>query len=199
MWTITNIRRHISDLGNRDLFVSRDFLPYGTRSAIDIALWRMVNSGEITRLARGVFMKTTRFMKLPPEIEVARVKAQAFCKEIFTHPKDVAKDLGLIEKGNDQPTYLTTGRTTSFRCGDSTITLVGSVPRKVIINDSNVGKTISALWHMRANESMVQKLLQNLGRFQRQELLKANTWMVGWLSNLCHLSRCRPQCNAIIK
>jgi hypothetical protein len=128
-------------------------------------------------------------MKLPAAIEVARAKARAFCKEIFTHPRDIAKDLGIIQDGNPQPTWVTVGRTTSFQCGTSTITLAGSVPRKVIINESKAGQTISALWHVGADQSMLQTLLQKLGRFQRQELLKANTWMVGWLSDLCHLRR----------
>lgn len=190
MWTIANIRKHISNLGNRGLFVSRDFLPYGTRTAIDTALWRMVNSGEITRLARGVFIKTTRFMKVPCMIEVALVKARAFSKEIFGHPANEAKDLGLVQEGNDQPTFITVGRTTSFHCGESTIRLAGLAPRKVIINKSDVGRMISALWYLRPDENKLRSFLQNLGRSQRRELLKANIWMVGWLSDLCH--SCSP-------
>ena len=45
----------IHSRGKGAVFVPADFLEFGSREAIDIALHRLTNKGTIRRLARGVY------------------------------------------------------------------------------------------------------------------------------------------------
>src|SRR5215472_17318307 len=82
METIHLIRVHITRLQQNAIFTTRDFLCYGTRSAVDTALHRLIKKAMILRIARGVFIKWTmeafRGDNLPNAREVARTKALAF-------------------------------------------------------------------------------------------------------------------------
>ncbi len=189
--SISYIRRHIARLRSHELFVSRDFLPYGTRSAIDNALYLMVKTGEIVRLTSGVFMKRTHPRRKPSALAVAQVKAEAFGKQIFQHGADSAKDLALTERGNSHPTFLTTGHSTSFRFGKTRIYLKALACRKVLLNKLKVGKAINALLHLnyRTDTKVIALLFRNSGRFERDQLFRATKLMPGWLSNLCHFHR----------
>ncbi len=191
MWTTTYIRRHIAKLGNRELFVSRDFLAFGTRSAIDNALSMMVRSGEILRVARGVFMKMTIPLREPTALEVAKVKALAFGKKIFAHGADAAKELGFSVKGNEEPTFLTSGRTTSFQFGKIRIHLTGVTPRKIYMRKVISGKIVNALWYLNRRNDIadLRAVAVNLGRRERRNVFQSHPIMPGWLSDLCHTFR----------
>lgn len=165
MWTTSYIRRHIAKLKTNELFVSRDFLVYGTRYAIDNALSMMVKTQEIVRVARGVFMKTVYPLRLPSAFQVARVKALAFGKQIYEHGANAALEFGLNAKIHGQPTFATTGRTTSFAFGKTRIHLKALASRKVLVNKLLVGKMITALLYdnNRANTQTLNTVAHSLG------------------------------------
>ncbi len=75
MYTATFIRRHIFQLPAGQLFATRHLLAYGSRAAVDQALYRLVRSGVIVRLARGVFVRQEAGAGLPSALQVAAVKA----------------------------------------------------------------------------------------------------------------------------
>ncbi|MBI4533459.1 MAG: type IV toxin-antitoxin system AbiEi family antitoxin domain-containing protein, partial [Candidatus Melainabacteria bacterium] len=57
MFTSSFIKRHIYRLPLDKIFSTRDFLIYGSRTAVDQTLAKLVKKGMIIRLARGVFVK----------------------------------------------------------------------------------------------------------------------------------------------
>jgi hypothetical protein len=66
-----------------------------------------VKQGEIIRLAWGVFVRTDDYEsgmgELPGPLEVARVKALAFCRNIFTLGEDIETALNIIQDTDDSP------------------------------------------------------------------------------------------------
>lgn len=187
MWTIAQVRRYINRVELGQLFTTRDFLSYGSRAAVDQALCRLVKSGYIERVARGVFVKASQAGQMIfSAMAVARVKAESFGKRIFSHAADAAQKLGLIPAGNRQPSFATNGRSSSFRFGDSVIHLRECSPKKMWLGDSNAGLVIRALWHLgqsRCNARAVMTASQCLGRFDRAELRQRAAFMPAWLNS----------------
>ncbi len=71
-----SIRQHIQRLGRTEPFTTKEFLSYGTRSAIDQTLSRLVKSGFICRLAPGVFARELSKEFTPLEIRTAKLKSK---------------------------------------------------------------------------------------------------------------------------
>jgi len=140
MSTADLIRKHIADLSPEALFTTRDLLCYGTRSGVDNAVSSMVKSGEIIRVARGVFASPAR--KKPVTVfEVATVKAQSFGRKIFTHAANIAAKLGLLSESGSEYYFATDGRTSSFRFGSTVIHFKGTSLKRMVLGDSPVGQT----------------------------------------------------------
>jgi hypothetical protein len=190
MWTISLIRAHLNRIDSKTIVSTRDFLCYGTRSTVDSALHRLVKMGMIIRLARGVFVKWS--MKaargdLPSALEVARAKARGFGKELFVHKKDAAAEFGLIENGNENPTFATFGRATSFQFRETRIHLVHVSPKDAKHRDSFVGLFIRALRQLGYNDNLettVMKLTSHANRVEKNNLGLAAAMMPSWLSDL---------------
>lgn len=184
MWTTAKIRRHINNLTTDHLFTTREFLLYGSRAAVDQALSRLVKSGLIQRLARGVFVKANPAGPVVSAFEVAKAKAQAFGKQIMQHATDALHAFGLSSSGNQQPTYATSGHSSAFRFGDTEIRLRGTGPRKMKLGDSCAGSFIRALWHLGqsgCSKDAVQSASLALRRSDRQELKQHCPFMPAWL------------------
>jgi hypothetical protein len=190
MWTISFIRAHINRIPADAIFSTRDCLCYGTRSAVDSALHRLVKKEMIIRLARGVFIKWSLKAArgtLPSAQEVAQVKARGFGKEIFVHKKDAAAKLGLIKSGNENPTFGTFGRTTSFRFGQTRITLAHVSPKDANLGDTFVGLLIRASRNLGFHDQLpntISGLTSGLSRTERNNLGVSAAMMPAWLSDL---------------
>ena len=189
MDTIHLIKAHINRLREDVIFTTRDFLCYGTRSAVDTALHRLIKKDMIIRVCRGVFIKwTIKAFRgdLPTAQEVAQTKARAFGKEIFVHKKDAAAQIGLIESGNENPIFGTFGRTTSFQCGDQRIKLAHVSPKDVKHGDTFTGLFIRALrclgYHEQAPNT-INKILDQINYKERDKLYLAAAMMPSWISD----------------
>ncbi len=185
--TSMRIRKHIHQLSDSDIFVSRDFLGYGTRNAVDLCLSRMVNNGIILRLARGVFVKVVDAFnqELPSVYKVAEAKCRAFGKMLFMHGKDFAHWFGLVPEGNVERTFITNGCGTSFRYRNIRICFKNAAPRKVNLTKSKDGSLISAFWHFGkalTTPQLLHAATINLRRVERSELYQSIPLMPGWLA-----------------
>jgi len=190
MWTINFIRAYINRIPANQVFSTRDCLCYGTRAAVDTALCRLVKKDIIFRLARGVFVRWSVLLlkgELPSAEEVAKTKARGFSKELYMHKRDAAVQLGLIEAGNEHPTFATFGRTTSFQYGQKRIRLAHAAPKDIKLGDSFLGLVIRGMRYF-GNHDEVEKTVGNIMRAStKQEKLDAGfaaPLMSAWLSDL---------------
>lgn len=183
MWTMAHIRRHICNLEHERPFSTREFLTYGTRKAVDQALWRLVNLGEIIRVARGLFIK--RGAPQPSLFEIAEAKATAFGKKIVMHGAVAADELKIAVQSTKQQIYATHGRSSSFRVGHIVIRFIGMSARKLKKGNEPVGLIIRALWHIgkkALNPQIVSQATINLNRSERQLLRKSIYLMPHWMA-----------------
>lgn len=196
---MAQIRRHIKNLGHDKPFSTREFLTYGTRKAVDQALWRLVNLGELIRVARGLFIKSDA--PQPSLTEIAKAKAAAFGKQIATHGAIAAKELGLTKESTNQQIFATDGRSSSFRAGRTIIRLISTSPRKFRGGNNSIGLIIRALWHIGKhtfNPSVATIATTNLNRDERQLLYQFAYLMPDWMArHLITRGKWRPrQCRS---
>jgi len=191
MLTNAFIRNHIAKLKDDAIFTTREMLGYGKRAYVDWALWEMVHSGEIIRLAWGVFVKCNHpAPHAITEREVADVKAAAFGKRLMSEGADVACEQGLPAPPNDVAIYQTDGRSTKFRhvLRQTWVFLKGTSARKMRLGDEKIGVAIRGLWHLKeekCGESLIRKVLRKMNRTEGEELQLSIRWMPSWLSDSC--------------
>jgi hypothetical protein len=187
MWTISQIRRLANKLPKGELFTTRDCLLFGSRAAVDKAISRLVDFGELRRITRGVFCKSSDNNRRYSVLEVAAVKARAFGKEIYTHGIDAAHKLKLLAEGNKTPTFATNGCTSMFRYRGVAICLKGVSRRKTHFQDTATGLLIRAVWQLgkrNSSREIVWAAPFSRLRTDRQQLLCAVRLMPSWMREI---------------
>ncbi len=191
------IRNYIVKLRSGELFTTRDVLKMGSRGAVDQCLYRMVNAGSIVRLARGVFVRQDFTNQEYSIEEIARVKADAFGKQLLEHGNDIAVKLGLKRDQNEIPTFYTNGSTSYFHIGDTKIKMHRIASRKgICTGDNTVGNAIRALWHIGKKLVTPEQIDLGMYRFNRNQSTWVNEcirWMPEWLSSRCLAGRCESR------
>src|SRR5450432_2013058 len=173
---IQYIYRHIRMLPPTRIFTTRHMLIYGSRSAVDSALHRMVQSNFIIRLARGVFVRDDS--SNPTIAEIAEAKAKAFGIKIARHAETILRDLNLTTKAS-AAVFAKTGHSSSFWTIRGRVRLKGICQKKMSLCRTPVGRVIYALWHWgrrRCSFTDVMSACKTFGRTQREQF-----WLSGSL------------------
>lgn len=197
MDTITLIRRYTASLPAGKPFATKELLPYGLRNTIDSCLSRLVRSGYLTRLSRGIFVITYKLTEknFPTAQVVAVTKAKAFGKQLFLHGADAAKNLALFDKDSTESTFATFGKSSSFEFLNTRIYLNGIAQSQSHFGDSLCGQIIRGIIYMAKEftdrkgagientKEMLSKIMGNLNRIERIDLCLAAQGMPAWLSD----------------
>jgi hypothetical protein len=186
MSAVNFIRRFVFCLPEGEAFTTRDCVAFGLRSAVDRALSRLVKSGIIRRLARGVFARDPDGLRHYSDFEIARLKAEAFGRKIAKHPSMIAKELGISDEENLEPVFSSDGPTTKFRAGDKIIHLKRSSSRKMRLSNSKSGQAARALWYLGkrvVNAPVIMQAVLKFDRMDRLELRRNIRWMPAWLND----------------
>jgi hypothetical protein len=185
------IRRHIFGLPEGGTLTTRDCLAFGSRAAVDQALSRLVKSGRMRRLARGVFAKDSSERKKYSIFEIAKLKAESFGRKIAKHPSTIACELKITEMPEMPPdreievTFSIDARTTKFRAGDTTIHLKQASSRKMRLAESTAGQAMRALWQFGRHSltgSAIQQAVLEFNSLDRLELRQNIRWLPSWLT-----------------
>lgn len=186
----SRIRRHINGLPRKTIFVTRDVIYCGKRSAVDNVLFRLVRDGDLVRLARGVFVSSRGLSELPSVLDIVKAKAAAFNRAIFVSAREAAVNLGLLPDGHAQAVFATDGGHTSFYlCAhEKRVELKNVCPRKRDVNDSPVVQALRAVWLVHKKDRSVPEtgrrlLIKGLGREGWDQFLTSSRRMPTWLWN----------------
>lgn len=182
-----NIVAFINRLPPDCWFATRQVLEFGTREAVDQALYRLVKCGFLTRIAWGVFTLRIDQPKALEPLAVAAFKASVFKKTVAVHGQDIAKKLGLTHFGSDGPTFAVYGVSSSFHSVDQKICLKNFSARKISLGDSPLGQAIRSLWYLgkeRCDRRAVKAAIASLSADDVTELTSSAHLMPGWLTRL---------------
>jgi hypothetical protein len=153
MITAKAIKHAIEALPEGKAFTAKELLQLGTRAAVDQTLYRMVKTGEVIRLARGIYTrpKFNKYVKshvLPEPHEVAQAVAKIRGVKIGMTGAAAANALGLSTQVPTQAVFDTTGRTGKLVFGRNTIRFHHVVPKKMQNAGTSVGTAIAAVRYL---------------------------------------------------
>jgi len=173
--------------GRGSVFTPSDFLTVAARPSVDQALSRLVKSGQLRRLARGLY----DFPKLHPKLgalspapdDVAHALARETGSQVQIAGARAANALGLSAQVPAQSTYLTDGPSRRVVLGKRVVDLRHASPKHLIAPGSPAGTVVQALRHVglvRAAD-VAQIAARQLSAVDKKTLastaLKAPAWM----------------------
>lgn len=186
MSTSARIRAFIKKLDRDTIFTTRDLLTFGRRSAVDNAVYNLVNRGEIVRIVPGVFSLPGSKRKLSLK-ELAIIKAKSFGRRIVKHASEIASDLGIAssEIPDDEVWFATSGSKSAFKFGLITIRFKPTCQRKMKLGETRAGQVVRALNYV-GRRKVTHKTgaiaTADLSRRARRRLQSLTSMMPAWLS-----------------
>lgn len=178
----------IRSRGRGAVFVPADFLEFGSREAVDVALHRLVRQGTIRRLARGLYDFPKEHPVLGPLAPSAEDIARALAGRDRTRLQPAgayaANTLGLTEQVPAKMVFLTDGPAKTVKIGSMTIQLRRTTPKNMEAAGRLSGLLIQALRELgqdHVTQQRINHLKQTIPVEKRKRLLKdlrlAPAWM----------------------
>lgn len=177
--------------GRGYVFTPRDFLDLGSRGAVDVALKRLVSSGVIRHLARGLYdypITHPVMGVLAPSVEaVARAVAGRDSVQLQPSGAYAANLLGLSQQVPARIVFLTDGLPRTVHLENREILLRRTTPRLMGTAGRTSGLVIQALKHLgkeRVTPEVVNHLRSTLSASDRKRLLIDARVAPAWISKV---------------
>jgi len=184
------ILRRIKGRGEGTVFTPRVFLDLGSRAAIDKALSRLLKSGQIRKLARGIYdlpASDDRFGLLHPSIETI-VQAIAKRDRIKVLPTGAlaANMLGLSDQVPIRIAYLTDGPYRRIRIGNRTIVFRRTTPRNMAVAGMSalLFQALRYLGRKNATPDLVRKVYERLTQNEIDAVFRDLSHAPGWIADV---------------
>jgi len=178
-----SIYQYISATPRGKIICTRQVLHLGTRAAVDQAMYRMVKSKVLIRLARGVFIRAGS--KIPSAVAIAKAKAKAFGRSLTSHGEALADTMGLATKLFPRPRYANSAGTSSFGSIQGRTFFASKCDRKRHLKETEEGQTIRAFWHL--GKAHFQAIARHIPRLLKPDLIEKialqAAWMPYWMSD----------------
>lgn len=186
------IKNRILHQGRGKVFIPKDFLDFGSRDAIDKVLSRLVKSGEIERLGRGLYhfprMNERLGIPLSPDLdEIAEALARQTGSRVIPSGAVAANRLGLSTQVPAKPVYLTDGRTRQVKVGNMTLDLRHTPPKELPLGSKTSAMVFQALRHLgqpSINDRVVQSIRRSLSSQQLTELVQDAQYTTDWIATV---------------
>ncbi len=183
---LNRIRGH--DRGK--VFTPKDFLDLGSRDAADQSLSRLVKSGEIRRLGRGLYHYPRVNERLgiaigPDPDEIAEALGRQTGSRVLPSGAVAANRLGLSTQVPARPVYLTDGRTRQVRVGGMVFQIRHAAPKELSAASRTSAMVFQALRHLgreAVDEQVIARLRRALSADQQQQLLRDARYTTGWIA-----------------
>ena len=183
----TQIMSYTQQLPEGTALSAKAFLHLGNRAAVDQALSRLYERGELVRTGRGIYLKAikSRFGSRPPTVEEA-VKAVAHQRGevIVSNGAAAANSLGLSTQVPIRSVYFTSGRSRTMTVGSQTVELK-HVPRwQLALANKPAGLAVRALAWLGPEkaEEALPSIKRKLSAEAFGELVAAAPQFPSWLA-----------------
>lgn len=183
----TQILEHVTGLPEGAPVAAKELLHMGSRAAVDQALSRLTQRGQLMRAGRGLYVRPieTRFGKRPPAVEhMVQAVAGAKGETIASHGAAAANALGLTTQVPVRAIYLTSGRSRRLKLGEQTVELRHAPHWQLTMAGRPAGEAIRALaWLGEAHVGeALHTLRQRLPASALQEIAGARPRLPTWLA-----------------
>ncbi len=179
----------IYGMGRGCAFSVIDFSTFGSRSAIDVTLHRLLNKGTIRRVVRGIYdyprQSDMLGGELSPEIDqVARALARKFGWRVQPSGPAALNLLGLSTQVPSQMMYLSDGPNRSYNIGTHTIAFKHTALKetKFKVRESTlIVQALKSLGPQRITPEVVTKIRRQLDPKLHARILKDTRTATGWV------------------
>lgn len=187
--TSSKVIRRIYGMGRGWAFSVIDFPAFGTRSAIDVTLHRLLKKGTIRRVTRGVYdypEHSERLqMQLSPDTDqVARAIARKYGWRIQPSGNAALNLLGLSTQVPSQFLYLSDGPNRTYQIGKQRLVFKQSPLKESSLKLRESGIIVQALRSLgneRISPEVVAKIREWLGPERRSLVLRDTRTVTGWV------------------
>ena len=173
------------------VFAPSHFLDLGNRAAVDQALSRLVRSGDIRRLARGLYdypRKHPDFGDVPPSADrVASALAEKDNLKIQPSGAYAANLLGLSDQVPARVVFLTDGSSRMVQIGNWNIKLKKTTPKNMATAGRVSGLVIQALRYMKQeniDDMIINKLKRRLSVEDKKQLVSDLRYAPAWIGEI---------------
>lgn len=192
MQTIANkILYRVRGKGGGSVQITRDFLDLGTRSAVDQALSRLVQRGDLRRLDPGMYHFPKRHPRLgilsPDPVVVAQAAARKAGSRLQISGAQAAHTLGMTTQVPARLVYLTDGPSKQIRLGTQMIELRHAAPKNLTGAGRKSGVVIQALRHLgrkAVDDAVIQKLQMTLSAEDKAVLQRDVVTAPDWIKSV---------------
>jgi len=191
MSAIAEIKKFIVSIPEGEPFSASSLRSFACTDNIRQILNRLVKSGEIKRITRGVFLKpkfiSTLGEQLPLASDIARVLAESTGETIAVHGSEAARQLQLTTQVPMRPIFYTSGNTRTLKFANRTVKLQHVNPSKLIAPGTTGGLIISALMYL-GKENVTTETISAIKMHVSFEEFQQVTMMVehmpAWVADL---------------
>jgi len=172
------------------VFTPKDFLDLGSRDAADQSLSRLVKSGEIQRLGRGLYHYPRVNERLgipigPDPDEIAEALGRQTGSRVLPSGAVAANRLGLSTQVPAKPVYVTDGRTRRVRIDGMEFQIRHAAPKELSAASRTSAMVFQALRHLgrgAVDEQVIARLRRALSEDQQRQLLRDARYTTGWIA-----------------
>ena len=173
------------------VFAPTHFLDLGNRAAIDQALSRLVRSGDIRRLTRGLYdypRKHPDFGDMPPSVDrIAAALAEKDNLKIQPSGAYAANLLGLSDQVPAKIVFLTDGSSRMVHVGNWRIKFKKTTPKNMATAGRVSGLVIQALRYMKQeniDDRIIKKLKGKLSDEDKKQLMSDLRYAPAWIEKV---------------
>ena len=185
-----SILDRIRHYGRGKVFIPKDFLDLGSRAAADQSLSRLVQSGDIQRLGRGLYhypqLNPRLGIAVGPDLdEIAAALARQTGSRVVPSGATAANQLGLSTQVPAKPVYLSNGRTRQVKVGGVTIQIRHAPPKELPIGSRTSAMVFQALRYLgqaAVDQAAIAQVRRALSPSQRRELLVDAQYTTDWIA-----------------
>jgi hypothetical protein len=182
------ILARIRKQGRGKLFIPKDFLGLGSRAAADQSLSRLVKSGDIERIGRGLchYPRISERLGIPlgPDLEeIADALGRQTGSRVIPSGAAAANRLGLSAQVPARPVYLSDGRSYQVRIGSTVIRIRHAAPKDLPAGSRTSAMVFQALRYLgkaAVDDRVIAQLERALSADQRQELRRDARYTTDW-------------------
>lgn len=193
MTVVSLIKKQVLKYPRGKPFLASAFRTFASDDNIRQVMNRMVQSGEVERIARGIYMreKQVKYLKhyLPPVQEILNVLKNETGEAISVHGAEAARLFEFTTQTPLQHVYYTTGSNRNIKLKKITIHLVHRNQSKFIPTNTKVGLAAVALIYLGKKQVTIETLTKLEANIGEKEFLKLSSFankMPVWLVSIIH-------------
>ncbi|MDB5579053.1 MAG: hypothetical protein JWR80_4229 [Bradyrhizobium sp.] len=185
------IMKRIRGKGRGWVFTPKHFIEFGSRGSVDVAMSRLVRSGLIRRLGRGLYDYPRQHDRLgvlsPDPVTIADAIATQSGDKLAPSGAAAANSLGLSTQVPARASYATSGRTRVAKAAGRSVTLRHS-RAPVLDHKSDIANAVlqalAQLGKAQVDADVIRRLAMQIDDRALKQLLQARPSMPGWMGDV---------------